>query len=149
MRRSYILITFVVLAGIGFGVGYLLRSTGATVNDRPQVRGATDRYIQALSKGDAAAAWAETAQAARTRYKVTQKAVTAYVKDAHADWQGDCTLVKEEGFVLSNKDGEPAAAKRRFLMRCGEKTFDVNTEVVAEAGTWRTSFFQYGVKKSE
>lgn len=149
MRRSYILILFVVLAGIGFGVGYLLRSTGATVQDRPQVRAATDRYLAALVAGDAAAAWAETAQVARARFKISEAAVADYVAEAHPALRAGCSMTKEEGFVVSNKDGKPAAAKRRFLMRCGETTYDVNTEVVAEAGTWRTSFFQYGIKTAE
>lgn len=146
MRRTTLLLVFAILAGIGFGVGYLLRSGEQVVTDRPQIGEATDRYLAALLAGDAQAAWRETAAAARDRYKVTEAMVAEYVASASKELGSACTPDKEAGFIVTEQDGKPAAARRRFTMRCGETLFDVNTEVVAEEGTWRTSFFQYGVK---
>lgn len=149
MRRSTLLLILVMLAGVGFGVGHLLRAGEQSVGDRPKIGEATDRYLAALVAGDADAAWAETAVAARERYQVTREAVDAYVAEAAGVLRGPCASVKEEGFIVTEKDGKPAAARRRFTLGCGAARFDVNTEVVAEEGAWRTSFFQYGVKRDE
>lgn len=148
MRPSTLLLTCVILAGIGFGVGHLMRSSDATVSDRPDIGAATDRYLAALTANDAQAAWAETAMAARDTHKLTAEKVAAYVTDAAPDFAGGCALVKEEGYVLTQKDGKAAAARRKFISRCNGVLLDVNTEVVAEGGRWRTSFFQYA-KKTE
>lgn len=149
MRRPIIILTLLILAGIGFGVGHLLRSGEQSVGDRPKIGEATDRYLAAVYANDGGAAWTETAAAARERYKVTAEKVAAYVADAHAELGRDCAIAKDGAFILTEKDGRPAAARRRFTLRCGERLFDVNTEVVAEGDIWRTSFFQYGVKKDE
>jgi hypothetical protein len=146
MRPSTLLLTCVILAGIGFGVGHLLRATESTVSDRPDIGAATDRYIAALTANDAKAAWRETAMATRETHKVTEDAVTAYVTDAAPDFAGGCTMVKDEGFLLTEKDGKSAAARRKFITRCGDALIDVNTEVVMEGERWRTSFFQYARK---
>ena len=143
MRPSTLLLLGVILAGIGFGVGHLLRSSGAAVSDRPDIGAATDRYIAALAANDPKAAWRETATAARETHKLTEQAVAAYVVDAAPDFADGCTLVKEEGFVLTQQDGKAAAARRKFSTRCGAAIIEVNTEVVTEGERWRTSFFQY------
>lgn len=149
MRRPIIIVTLLMLAGVGFGVGHLMRAGEQSVGDRPKIGEATDRYLAAVYAGDPKAAWTETAVAARDRYSVTEEAVAAYVADAAKDLNSDCTIAKEGAFILTEKNGKPAAARRRFTLQCGARLFDVNTEVVAEADIWRTSFFQYGVKKPD
>lgn len=148
MRPSSLIVLCVILAGLGFGVGHLMRASDATVSDRPEIGAATDRYLAALTANDAQAAWRETAAAAREVHTLTADKVAAYVTDAAPDFAGGCTVVKEEGLVVTQQEGRAAAARRKFLARCGGQLLDVNTEVVAEGERWRTSFFQYA-KKAE
>ena len=148
MRPSTVLLIGVIMAGIGFGVGHLMRASDATVTDRPDIGAATDRYLAALTANDAAAAWRETAMAARETHGLTEEKVSAYIAESAPDFAAGCTLVKEEGYVMTQQGGKPAAARRKFSTRCGGVLLDVNTEVVAEGGRWRTSFFQYSKKKT-